>query len=170
MKEEMFSPINEGYQANKEWHYFLGATPDLNFAGNVIVGLSNPFNSGVNLYVDLATICNLSKDLCRVEICNAYHTLDNLEKVERISMGNLNCNPCSVPKGSIYFGMNQRIPNEISWCTTTLDSYATLPLPENGMLIIAPGTSHYYIITPLMGLKKPTINMSFKWWEEKILE
>ena len=168
MREQNLGPINEGYEANKVYEYFLGATPDLNFANNVVIGLSNPINSGVNLCLDAAIICNLSKELCRIEICNAYRTLDNLEKVERISMANLNCNPCGVPKGGIFFGMNQKPPKETSWCTTTVKEYETLSIKEDGIIIVAPGTSHYYVITSLVRLKKPTINMSFKWWEEKI--
>ena len=168
MKEEKFGPVNQSYIANMEYQYFLGSTPDLNFSMNAIIGLSNPLNSGVNLYLDTATICNLSKDLCRIERCNAYHTLEGLEQAVHISMGNLNCKPSKVPEGKLIFGMNKKLPIEMSCGTTTLGEYETMRLREDGMIVIAPGTSHYYIVTSLIGVKRPTINMSFRWWEDSI--
>lgn len=169
MKEEKFGLSNQGYIANRECQYFLGATPDLDFTMNAIIGLSNPVDSGVNLYLDTTTICNLSKDLCRVQLCSAYHTLDDLQQVENISMGNLNCRPSQNPEGRLVFGANKKLPVEANSCgTATLCEYETTRLREEGMIVIAPGTSHFYIVTSLVGLKKPTISMNFRWWEETI--
>ncbi|WP_054742214.1 DUF6143 family protein [Cellulosilyticum ruminicola] len=169
MKEDRFGLGNQCCVANRECQYFLGATPDLAFTMNAIIGLSNPADSGVNLYLDTTTICNLSKELCRVQLCSAYHTLDGLQQVEDVSMGNLNLKSSQNPQGKLIYGVNKKISIEFNSCgTATLCEYETTRLREEGMIVIAPGTSHFYIVTSLIGLKKTTISMNFRWWEETI--
>ncbi len=168
MNEQGIGPMNRRHEEKRAGQYFLCATPELNFGKNVVVGLSNPVDSGVNVWLDVVSICNLSKEMCRVEVCNAYHTLENLNKVDCISKGNLNNSCCNGAKGGIFFGINEKITKEPNWSISTVKGYETMNINEDDTIVVAPGTSHYYVVTALIGLKKPTINMNFKWREEKI--
>ena len=147
--------------------YYLGATPDINFEKNAVIALNNPSCSGVNLYLDQSSVCNLSKELCRLEFYTGKCEMDGLNKSVGIQGSNLEEIKEQEPRGEIFYGKNCNLVHDISWRTVTLREYETMQLGQSNIIVIPPGTNYYYIITPLVGLKRTNINVAFSWWEEE---
>ncbi|MHC1696293.1 MAG: DUF6143 family protein [Eubacteriales bacterium] len=153
--------------------YFMG------YADNLILGngtgawarLYNPVNSGVNLYVNVWTVTDLSESLFLAEFwfnSDAYGKWTNLDTVTttnftlyptpepRIRLQAASCVLSEPPSGTKGFIRNGQ-PG-----TTVVDT-------ENGKLIFPPGGS-FMAYMSLRDDKSSyaTGRIAFGWWEEKI--
>lgn len=150
--------------------YFIGKTGLLNFGGGYYAwgGIVNPVDSGVNVYIDIFTITNLSNQNFLGEIWLNANPPRNAAVSSQVTPTNQAITPSPHPKAVMKYagysaepmskGVNifDRIVNQNS--TLVSDSH-------NGSIIIGPGGS-FSILLRSPGYQYITGTIVLTWWEE----
>jgi hypothetical protein len=157
---------------SKRGRYFIGRTGFLNFGGGYYAwgGIVNPFDSGVNVYIDIFTITNFSTQNFISEIWLNANPPKKAEASLNVTPTNQAISPPPTPKAVMKYagysaepmtkGVNifDRIVNPNS--TLVSDSH-------NGSIIIGPGDSFSILLRP-PSYQYISGTIVLTWWEEAV--
>ncbi|MCA0756548.1 hypothetical protein KP806_15945 [Paenibacillus sp. N4] len=149
--------------------YFLGETDQLNptDSNRTWGALVNPPGSGVNLYVDIYVISNLSDDKLLSQICFCSSLPANGMQSHEVSSANLALHPKTVPHGQIQFGsyLDTDAFEAVPVSTRVVPAYSSVSSEKSGHWIIGPGKAVLFTLTSALNHPAPAV-ISFGWWEE----
>lgn len=144
--------------------YFIGQTDFLPINNNsLLVGLTNPKDSNVNIYLNVSTLTSLQA-LGFVEFYLGY----NLYGGSYSSLStSTNTGYNTPPKGLIHYWEPAFVPNSaISIFTRYINTPGT-EIVDGGQIILVPGKSFYIYISDSNNiLSNLSTRVAFGWWEE----
>lgn len=165
--------ISTGYIQSKNLSLFKGVGDEMYCGGNTTFEysyflLSNPKDSNVNILVQNSTITNYSNYPISSKV---YYCVEDI-------MGSLDCsNNITItnsnsrgkkPHGKIYFGNDLDKVFGTYGHNLIISPYSMYKLNENGDIVISPGYSYLFEISPINAENDTTFIMSFSWWEESL--
>lgn len=178
-KAEVYSQINyscdisNGYMQSKNLVLFNGVSDEMYCGGNSTFEyayflLCNPKKSNVNIYVKNSIITNLSSSpvISKIYYC-VEDIVGNLESSKNTTITNSNSNG-SIPVGKIFFGNDFEKIYGIYGQNLIISPYNMYASKENGSIVISPGFSYVFEISPVSNESTSNTVMSFSWWEEPI--
>jgi hypothetical protein len=153
-----------------EGKYFVGQSEAVVFGGdlNAWGALINPWNSRVNLYVNVFTITNISDQSFSAQIWfNSTHPGIGIES-DKITPANTTLCPAPIPRIELkYQGSTSGSPKGgVNGYNREVPPVSTIVGEEDGKFIIPPGGS-YLIFLPSPGSRVITARFAFGWWEER---
>ncbi len=165
--------ISNGYIQTKNLSLFNGVSEEIDCGGNstfdcAYLLLSNPKKSNVNIYVKNSVISNLSSSpvMSKIYYC-VEDVIGNLESSSNTTI--TNSNSCgSMPAGKIFFGNDIEKIYGIYGQNLIIPPYNTHISNENGGVVISPGFSYLFEISPVKEEITSNFVMSFSWWEEPL--
>jgi len=165
--------ISNGYIQTKNLSLFNGVSEEMDCGGNstfdcAYLLLSNPKKSNVNIYVKSSVISNLSSSpvISKIYYC-VEDVIGNLESSSNTTI--TNSNSCgSMPTGKIFFGNDIEKIYGIYGQNLIIPSYSMHISNENGGVVISPGFSYLFEISPVKEEITSNFVMSFSWWEEPL--
>ncbi|MCC3864948.1 hypothetical protein K0040_11750 [Terrisporobacter petrolearius] len=165
--------ISNGYIQAKNLSLFNGASEEMDCGGNstfdcAYLLLSNPKKSNVNIYVKSSVISNLSSSpvISKIYYC-VEDVIGNLESSSNTTI--TNSNSCgSMPTGNIFFGNDIEKIYGIYGQNLIIPPYSMHISNENGGVVISPGFSYLFEISPVKEEITSNFVMSFSWWEEPL--
>lgn len=150
--------------------YFIGQTGLMDFGNglNSWGGIINPYNSGVNLYIDIFTITNFSNMPCLGEILLNSNIPSNSLVSSTVTPANQGITPLKKPKAVLKFSdkFSESITSGVGIFGRIVSPNSTLVSDShNGSIIIAPGGSFSILLSnSTTQYVKGTIVLT--WWEE----
>lgn len=165
--------ISNGYIQTKNLSLFNGVSEEMDCGGNstfdcAYLLLSNPKKSNVNIYVKSSVISNLSSSpvISKIYYC-VEDVIGNLESSSNTTI--TNSNSCgSMPIGKIFFGNDIEKIYGIYGQSLIIPPYNMHISNENGGVVISPGFSYLFEISPVKEEITSNFVMSFSWWEEPL--
>lgn len=165
--------ISNGYIQTKNLSLFNGVSEEMDCGGNstfdcAYLLLSNPKKSNVNIYVKSSVISNLSSSpvISKIYYC-VEDVIGNLESSSNTTI--TNSNSCgSMPIGKIFFGNDIEKIYGIYGQNLIIPPYNMHISNENGGVVISPGFSYLFEISPVKEEITSNFVMSFSWWEEPL--
>ncbi|WP_434794700.1 hypothetical protein TPDSL_18140 [Terrisporobacter petrolearius] len=165
--------ISNGYIQTKNLSLFNGVSEEMDCGGNstfdsAYLLLSNPKKSNVNIYVKSSVISNLSSSpvISKIYYC-VEDVIGNLENSSNTTI--TNSNSCgSMPTGKIFFGNDIEKIYGIYGQNLIIPPYNMHISNENGGVVISPGFSYLFEISPVKEEITSNFVMSFSWWEEPL--
>lgn len=165
--------ISNGYIQTKNLSLFNGVSEEMDCGGNSTFDcayflLSNPKKSNVNIYVKSSIISNLSSSpvISKIYYC-VEDVIGNLENSSNTTI--TNSNSCgSMPTGKIFFGNEIEKIYGIYGQNLIISPYNMHTSNENGGIVISPGFSYLFEISPVKEEITSNFVMSFSWWEEPL--
>ncbi|WP_343348518.1 DUF6143 family protein [Terrisporobacter petrolearius] len=165
--------ISNGYVQTKNLSLFNGVSEEMDCGGNstfdcAYLLLSNPKKSNVNIYVKNSVISNLSSSpvISKIYYC-VEDVIGNLESSSNTTI--TNSNSCGrMPTGKIFFGNDIEKIYGIYGQNLIVPSYNMHISNENGGVVISPGFSYLFEISPVKEEITSNFVMSFSWWEEPL--
>lgn len=163
--------ISNGYMQTKNLALFNGVGDEMDCGGNSTFEyayflLCNPKKSHVNIYVKNSIISNLSANPI---ITKVYYCVDdvigNLESSSNTTIINSNSSG-TIPSGKILFGNDLENIHGIYGQNLIISPYSMHISNENGGVVISPGFSYLFEISPINKEITSNFVMSFSWWEE----
>lgn len=168
-KEVVSLPVS--LEKSIEGKYFVGQSETVIFGGdlNAWGALINPWNSAVNLYVNVFTITNITDLSFSAQIWFNSNPPGAGIKSDKITPANTTLRPLRVPRTELkYQGATNGVPQGgVNGYNREVPPFATVVGEEDGKFIIPPGGS-YLIFLPSPGSRLITAKFAFGWWEEKI--
>lgn len=159
------NPLNKSLQGK----YFLGETDQLNpnDSNRTWGALVNPPHSGVNLYLDLYVLSNLSDDHLVSQICFCSSLPTRGMQSHEVSTANLALQPAPLPRGQVQFGsdLDTTALAAVPVSTRVIPSYSSISSEKAGHWIIGPGKAILFTLTSSMNRTAPAV-ISVGWWEE----
>ncbi|HSQ88263.1 DUF6143 family protein [Romboutsia sp.] len=154
---------------SKEGNYFIGQTPILTGEGGRALGaLVNPCNSGVNIYVNVITVTNISELSLSAEIYLKYKVKGGLIS-DLVSSANLAFNPDPTPKGQIkYLNTATEAPSTSIAIFTRIVSPSSTLVIDGSQIIIPPGESLVVYLGGILPIEQNSTKVAFGWWEDEI--
>jgi len=154
---------------SEEGNYFIGQTPILTGEdGHALGALVNPSNSGVNIYVNVITVTNLSELSLSAEFYIKYKLTGGLVS-NLVSSANLAINPDPTPKGQIqYLNTVTEAPSTSVAIFTRIVSPSSTLVIDGSQIIIPPGQSLVVYLGGILPIEPDSTRVAFGWWEEKI--
>ena len=142
--------------------FFIAVTPEITGGTMQAVGLLNPVGSNVNLAIALSKVSNYTTNPISLEFyLNSNITPSQFTSVYGNST-NLNYNYPS--KGVLLYAQGIT-PSGSATTTNIIPPYGTIPMLEDGVFILPPGTNYFmYINTLVTGSTLDSI-VSFSWAE-----
>ena len=152
-----------------EGKYFVGQTETL-WVGNglnALAGLVNPYNSGVNLYVNVFTISNFSDDYLTAEIWLNTSLPEKGSLSHKISPTNTALKPLPKNKVNIRFVESTTLvpQNGVNVYERIVPPNTTLVSEEDGKFIESPG-GNYVVVIKSSSAKPHKVIVAFGWWEK----
>lgn len=151
--------------------YFVGETESLTPAagGYGWGGLVNPPMSGVQLFLDIYTISNLSKNPLLSQIWFGSAPTVPAMVSPKVTSANSSLQPPIMPHGQVQFEATATRPvgEGTEAAARVVPAYSTTAAEKHGHWIIGPGQS---ILFTVAGIDNAPINaiLSFGWWEEPV--
>ena len=152
--------------------YFIVQTGLLNFGNgyNAWGGIINPFNSGVNLYIDIFTVTNFSTQSFIGEIWLNADAPINAVVSSTITSSNQAISPPPIPNAVMKYASYLTDP-----MTRGVNIFGRIVTPNstlvsdshNGSIIIGPGGSFSILLKPLES-QYTSGTIVLTWWEEAI--
>lgn len=149
--------------------YFLGESEFLNVGRMNLAwtGLINPYNSGVNLYLDIFVSSNMSPEnmLAKIWFCSIVPPTGKISP--KVTSANLAYQPKPIPRGQIQSGegVNPAISAGTAVSTRLILASTTVTSEKHGHWIIGPGTCILFSYVS-QGTNNAHAVMAFGWWEE----
>ncbi|MDD3364934.1 MAG: DUF6143 family protein [Syntrophomonas sp.] len=169
-KEVVSLPVS--LEKSIEGKYFVGQSEVAIFGGglNAWGALINPWNSKVNLYVNVFTVTNITDSSFSAQIWFDSNPPGAGTKSDQITPANTTLRPLRVPRTELrYEGATNGTPQGgVNGYNREIPPLATVVGEEDGKFIIPPGGS-YLIFVPSPGSKLLTVRFAFGWWEEKLI-
>ncbi len=154
--------------------YFIGYADNLSFGSGTSAWarLYNPPNSGVNLYVNVWTVTDISQSPFRAQFWFNAEPPGTSSESELVTPSNTAFRP--VPKPKIKLQLASNVTGEPSEGVKAFvrrgEPEITLVDTENGKLIFPPGGSFLVFISLDKGSTALAEGrIAFGWWEEKII-
>lgn len=156
------------YQS-EEGNYFIGQTPILTGGGGrALAALVNPYDSGVNIYLNAITVTNISQLSVSAEIYVKYKVRGGLVS-DLVSSANLAINSKLTPKGQIqYLNTTTEAPSISIPIFTRIVSPSSTLVIDGSQIIIPPGRSLVVYLGGILPIELNSTIVAFGWWEEKI--
>lgn len=158
-------PLSKSLQGK----FFVGETDQLQptDSNRTWAGLINPPYSGVNLYLDMYVISNLSADPLVSQICFCQSLPANAQLSHEVSAANLAFQPKPLPCGQVQFGESLETASlsAVPVSTRVIPPYSSTASEKLGHWIIGPGTAILFTLTGTFDHPNPAV-VSFGWWEE----
>lgn len=155
--------------------YFIGYADNLSFGNNTSAWarLYNPSCSGVNLYVNVWTITDISEAPYRAQFWFNATPPGTPTDSDLVSPSNTAINPLPKPKIKLQYASN--VEGEPSGGVKAFVRRAqpetTLVESENGKLIFPPGGSLLiFLSTPEAPTSSAAGRIAFGWWEESVCD
>ncbi|MCM3125219.1 MULTISPECIES: DUF6143 family protein [unclassified Mesobacillus] len=150
--------------------YFIGKTGLLNFGGGYYAwgGIVNPADSGVNVYIDIFTITNLSNQNFISEIWLNAVPPRNAAVSSHVTPTNQAISPSPHPKAILkYAGYSaEPMAKGVNIFDRIVAQNSTLVSDShNGSIIIGPGDSFSILLRP-PGYQYISGTIVLTWWEE----
>lgn len=163
--------ISNGYIQSKNLSLFNGVSEEMDCGGNSTFEyayflLSNPKKSNVSIYVKNSIITNLSPSpiISKVYYC-VEDVAGNLDSSNNTTITNSNSSG-SMPTGRIFFGNDVEKIYGVYGQNLIIPPYNMYTSNENGGIVISPGFSYLFEISPVKEEITSNFVMSFSWWEE----
>lgn len=153
--------------------YFAGSSDPLHLGNSTRAwaGLVNPCHSGVNLFVNVFTVTNVSPTPFDAEIWLNAVPPSHPQISETISPTNTALYPLPEPQVKLQFGegvINSPAGSGIQLFIRRVPGESTLVSEEDGKFIIPPGGSFILFLTnPEVTNVTIDTRVAFGWWEEK---
>ena len=152
--------------------YFIVQTGMLNFGNgyNAWGGIINPFDSGVNLYIDIFTITNFSTQSFIGEIWLNADAPINAVASATITPSNQAISPPPIPTAIMKYAsyLTEPMTRGVNIFGRIVTPNSTLVSDShNGSIIIGPGGSFSILLKPLAS-KYTSGTIVLTWWEEAI--
>lgn len=161
------STVLEGFRQSEDCEYFIGSTQRFIFGNGTtaVVMFCNPTASGVNVYMNKISSCNLSNSPVAIDIYTGGRAEGDLKRSFDIVPGNLNCRD-KVPKTQLYYGEDANVLSAQRIFTETIEPYVTLRGAPSGSIILPPGTNRVYLFQTICPGQLAKVSMGFNWWEQ----
>ncbi|WP_424769243.1 DUF6143 family protein [Paenibacillus sp. sgz302251] len=152
-----------------EGKYFLGETDQLNptDSNRTWGALINPPHSGVNLYLDIYVLSNLSDDHLVSQICFCSSLPTHAQQSHEVSTSNLTLQPKPLSRGQVQFGssLDTTALAATPVSTRVVPAYSSVSSKKAGHWIFGPGQAILFTLTSSMSHPAPAV-ISIGWWEE----
>ncbi|HJV45100.1 MAG TPA: DUF6143 family protein [Bacillota bacterium] len=166
--------INTPYSvyAAFQGNYFFGQTEKLNLSsGNhAWGGLINPIGSGVQLFWNVYTISNFSRQPFTAEIWLNSTLVGKGQKSQNVSPSNLSLSPLTYPRVELQYaeGFSELPSDGIFSFIRRVEPGTTLTRHDfQGLIILPPGGS-VIVLVRSPGTHQVQSRIAFGWWEENI--
>ena len=155
---------NSLYQS-QEGNYFVGQTPKLHLKNDHSYGgLLNPRKSGVNLFVNVFTITNFSKQPIVAEIWLDAKPQDKWRTSNHVKNTNMRISPspCS-PVKLIYHEHVKPLQGGVNVFDRVIPGNSTVVAEEDGKYILPPDS---FFLLKLKSMSSDVVNaaIAFGWW------
>ncbi len=168
-KEVVSLPVS--LEKSIEGKYFVGQSETVIFGGdlNTWGALINPWNSDVNLFVNVFTITNITDQSFSAQIWFNSNPPGEGTKSDKITPSNTTLRPLRVPRTELRYqgAINGAPQGGVNGYNREVPALTTVVGEEDGKFIIPPGGS-YLIFLPSPGSRLITAKFAFGWWEEKV--
>lgn len=165
--------ISNGYIQSKNLALFNGVSEEMDCGGNntfenAYFLLVNPKRSNVNIYVKNSIITNLSSNpiIAKIYYC-VEDVVGSLDSSNNITITNSNSSG-RISSGKILFGNDMEKIYGIYGQNLIVTPYNMYTSNENGSVVLSPGFSYLFEISPINKEIISNFIMSFSWWEEPI--
>ena len=172
MSQVMFSSVSVPYPLyqSEKGRYFIGQTEMIpENTSKVLAAHTNPYDSKVNLYVNVITITNTSESDVSTEFY-VRTILTQGNPSENVSATNVSIVPAPKPAGKIIYQCNTNKPIEkgIGIFSRIISGRST-QVVDGGQIILPPGQSLLTLTGGYLPVTvKNSIIVAFGWWEEPI--
>ena len=163
--------VSNGYVQSQNLCLFNGVSEEMDCGGNSTFEyayflLTNPVKSNINIYVKNSIITNLSSNpiITKVYYC-VEDVVGNMESSSYISITNSNSSG-TMPKGKIFFGNDMDKIYGTYGQNLIISPFSMYNAFENGSIVISPGFSYMFEVSPINQEVISNFVMSFSWWEE----
>lgn len=163
--------ISNGYIQSKNLALFNGVSEEMDCGGNSTFEyayflLSNPKKSNVNIYVKNSIITNFSSSpiISKIYYC-VEDVVGNLDSSTNTTITNSNSRG-SMPAGKIFSGNDVEKIYGVYGQNLIIQPYNMHTSNENGGIVISPGFSYLFEISPVKEEITSNFVISFSWWEE----
>lgn len=165
--------ISNGYIQSKNLVLFNGVSEEMYCGGNSTFEnayflLVNPKRSNVNIYVKNSIITNLSSSpiISKIYYC-VEDVVGSLDSSNNITITNSNSSG-RISSGEVLFGNDMEKIYGIYGQHLIVPPYNMYTSNENGSVVLSPGFSYLFEISPINEEIISNFVMSFSWWEEPI--
>lgn len=153
--------------------YFVGYADNMFFDQdkNAWAALSNPYYSGVNLFVNVWTVTDLFEPPIQIQIWLNTKLSGTYTASPLVTPSNTTCYPPFTPQVQILQASNvSETPTDGTLAFSRLSTPgATLVAEEDGKFIIPPGGNFTVFLSNMEGQNVPAqAKVAFGWWEEPI--
>jgi hypothetical protein len=177
MTNNCFLPCQVATMPNSLYHslqgqYYVGYADNIFFESDksAWAALYNPYNSGVNLFVNVWTVTDLYEPPVRMQIWLNSRLPGGYTISDLVTPANTAINPLpearvkifqasnitGVPEGGIKAFVRRTLPGE------------TVVAEEEGKFVIPPGGNFTIFLSNIEGEKIPaSTRVAFGWWEER---
>ena len=154
-------------------NYFIGYADHLNLGKgtNAWARLYNPPHSGVNLFVNVWTVTEISESPFRAQFWFNSYPPEGPFKTASVTSSNTAIQPAPVPRVELQFasGVSGDPTGGVAAFVRDGEPGTTLVETENGKLIFPPGGNFLVFLTVTGDLSAAAEGrIAFGWWEEKI--
>ena len=167
------SVIDDSLYHSLQGQYFVGNTDSMTVTNgsNSWVGLVNPNDSGVNLFVNVWTVSNFGNTQLQTQIWFDSAQPNGATKSCFVTSSNLAIRPVPRPKVEIIkaFGASVQPPSiGIKAFERVIPPGQTVAEEENGKFIIPPGGNFAIFLTPAQAAETvPNVSVAYGWWETR---